>query len=186
MCGQLSALKSERVAAGAKLGILKPLTVEGEMRDDAASHLGRALYLAFVVTYAQGLALLKAASDEKQFELDMVEIAKIWRGGCIIRASLLENIRQAYSVEPRLVNLLQSDSFAETVRVGHEFLKASVLNAVACDVPALGLSSALNYLNAYASERLPANLLQAQRDLFGAHTYQRIDRAGTFHTDWNL
>ncbi len=183
---QISARKAERVAAAAALGIVKPRTVDGEMRDDAVEFLRQGLHLAFVVTYAQGMSMLQTASEEKQFELDMVEIAKIWRGGCIIRAALLEDIRQAFAVEPKLSNLLLSGGFRETVRANHEFLKATVINAVSCDVASMSFAASLNYLDAFATERLPANLIQAQRDLFGAHTYQRVDRDGTFHTDdWN-
>ncbi|MBK8810980.1 MAG: NADP-dependent phosphogluconate dehydrogenase [Acidobacteria bacterium] len=184
---QLSSRWSERIAASASLGVIKPRTIDGEMRDDAVEFLRRGLHLAFVVTYAQGMALLQAASDEKDFELDMVEIAKIWRGGCIIRAALLEDIRKAFAAQPTLSNLLLSEAFRETVRANHEYLKATVINAVSCDVASMAFAASLNYLNAFATERLPANLIQAQRDLFGAHTYQRTDRDGTFHTpDWNI
>jgi 6-phosphogluconate dehydrogenase len=181
---QISSQKAVRVEAAAKLAINRPLTVEGEMRRDALEYLGRGLHLAILTAYAQGMAMLQAASAERGYELYPVEIARIWRGGCIIRASLLEDVRQAYAAEPGLPNLLVSERFAGTVREGYDLLKATVINAVSCDVPAMAFAASLNYLGALASERLPANLIQGQRDLFGAHTYRRIDREGMFHTDW--
>jgi 6-phosphogluconate dehydrogenase len=183
---QISARKAERVEANIGLELIKSRTIEGEMRDDAVDFVRRGLFLAFAITYSQGMALLQAASDEKNYELDMVEIAKIWRGGCIIRAAMLEDIRQAFAAEPKLTNLLLSPVFRDPVRANHEFLKATIINAVSCDVPSMSFAASLNYLNAFATERLPANLIQAQRDFFGAHTYERVDRAGSFHTpDWS-
>ncbi len=181
---QISARKSERVMAAEKLEVVNPFSIEGEMRDNAIEVLRRAIYLAFVAAYAQGMSMLQAASEERSYELDMVEIAKIWRGGCIIRSGILEDIRKAFDAEPKLTNLLLSDEFRDAVRSGHEYLKATVINFVSCDIAASAYSSALNYINAFATQRLPANLIQGQRDLFGAHTYQRTDREGTFHTDW--
>ncbi len=181
---QISARKPERVVAAEKLEVVRPFSIEGEMRENAVEILRRAIYLAFVAAYAQGMSMLQAASDERSYELDMVEIAKIWRGGCIIRSGILEDIRKAFDAEPKLTNLLLSDEFRDAVRSGHEYLKATVINFVSCDIASSGFSSALNYINAFATERLPANLIQGQRDLFGAHTYQRTDREGTFHTEW--
>jgi 6-phosphogluconate dehydrogenase len=130
--------------------------------------------------------LLKTASAEKNYELDMVEIAKIWRGGCIIRAKLLEDIRQAFAAEPDLENILVSDVFVPVLRRNQALLKAFVHFALSADVPCMSAAASLNYLKAYSTERLPANLIQAQRDYFGAHTYQRIDEDGIFHTpDWD-
>jgi 6-phosphogluconate dehydrogenase len=117
----------------------------------------------------------------------MVEIAKIWRGGCIIRAALLEDIRKAFDSEPELDNILLSDAFVPTIRKHQGLLKAFVHFAVSSDIPCMSAAAAMNYLKSFATERLPANLIQAQRDFFGAHTYERIDKAGTFHTaDWEV
>ncbi|HQU93066.1 MAG TPA: hypothetical protein PLK77_12250, partial [Pyrinomonadaceae bacterium] len=126
------------------------------------------------------------ASAEKGYDLDLVEITKIWRGGCIIRSAMLEDIRKAFEADPNLANLLVADNLANTIRNEQNILKATVKFAIAADVPCMAFSTSLNYLKAYASERLPANLIQAQRDYFGAHTYQRTDKEGTFHTpDWD-
>ncbi len=181
---QISALKSERVETSKALNIIFPFQIEGETREMAIDLVRQGLHLAFVITYAQGMALLKAASAEKEYELDLVEIAKIWRGGCIIRASLLEDIRKAYAEKPELENLIFSPDFTKTIKLQQGSLKAAVIYCFSCDVPALTFSSTLNYLKSLATERLPANMLQAQRDFFGAHTYQRIDKEGIFHTEW--
>jgi 6-phosphogluconate dehydrogenase len=181
---QISARKTERVAAAKKLGGTE-LTVSEELRDGTIEFVRDGLHLAFITTYAQGLSLLKAASLEKNFAFDMVEIAKIWRGGCIIRAALLEDIRKAFETETSLENLLVSDVFTQTIKREHALLKAFVHFAISADIPCMSSSASLNYLKAFSSERLPANLIQAQRDYFGAHTYQRIDKEGIFHTpDW--
>ena len=143
------------------------------------------MHLAFIITYAQGLSLLRAASEEKNYDLDLTEIVKIWRGGCIIRSKLLDRFREALVADADIPNLLIAENLRDTIRREHNLLKATMKFAIAADVPCMGFGTALNYLKAYASERLPANLIQAQRDLFGAHTYQRIDKEGTFHTaDW--
>ena len=140
----------------------------------------------FIVTYAQGMSLLQTASKEKEYELNLAEIAKIWRGGCIIRSALLEEMRRAYSKNPELVNLILDDEFAEILSKNRDFWCHINNEFSVSQVPSLCLSSALSYFDAFRSARLPANLIQAQRDFFGAHTYQRIDEEGTFHTpDWD-
>lgn len=182
---QISARKSERVAAATSLGISMPLEVDAGLREDGIGFVRAGLHLGFLTAYAQGMAMLRAASEEKGFELDMVEIAKIWRGGCIIRAAMLEDIRIAFAAEPNLANLLYAPNFREMIRREHAMLKAFVHFAVSTDIPCMAAAASVNYLRAFATERLPANLIQAQRDYFGAHTYQRIDKEGTFHTpDW--
>jgi 6-phosphogluconate dehydrogenase len=180
---QISAAKELRIRISEKLSTtnyqLSTEIKENDIRD--------ALLCAFIVTYAQGFAMLHAASLEKNYELDMVEIAKIWRGGCIIRAALLEDIRRVFAADPALSNLLLSDVFTGALREKRGQLKAFVQFAGAADIPSLAVGASLNYLNAFATGRLPANLIQAQRDYFGAHTYQRIDAEGTFHTaDWQI
>ena len=182
---QISGRKAERVAAAKKLAIVvDELSVSEELRDSTTEFVRDGMHLAFILTYAQGFSLLRAATFEKHFDLDMVEIAKIWRGGCIIRAALLEEIRNAFEVEPELVSILLSDVFVPTVHKKQELLKAFVHLAASSDIPCMSAAASLNYLRAMATERLPANLIQAQRDLFGAHTYERIDREGVFHTEW--
>ncbi len=179
---QISARKEFRTIFSAKLPTSHyPLPTESEPET-----IRKALFCAFIATYAQGFSLLQAASLEKGFELDMSEIAKIWRGGCIIRAALLEDIRQAFAAEPEPENLVASDVFFPTVVEKLADLKIFTNNAAAADIPHMCAAATLNYLIAFTSQRLPANLIQAQRDYFGAHTYQRTDKEGTFHTpDWD-
>jgi 6-phosphogluconate dehydrogenase len=183
---QISALKKERIEAAKLLGVSQDVQLDETLAPDTIHFVESGLHLAFIIAYAQGLSLLKAASTEKNYDLHLSEIVKIWRGGCIIRSALLEKFRQALDANPNLPNLLVAENIRDTIRKEHNLLKATLKFAIAADVPCMGFSSALNYLKAYASERLPANLIQAQRDFFGAHTYQRIDKEGTFHTpDWD-
>ena len=148
--------------------------------------LKNALLSSFIVTYAQGMSLLQTVSTEKNYGLNLSDIAKIWRGGCIIRSALLEEMRRAYADNPDLANLILDDKFAEILNDNREHWRAVNEKLLDSRVPSLCLSSALAYFDAFRSERLPANLIQAQRDFFGAHTYQRIDREGSFHmADWD-
>jgi 6-phosphogluconate dehydrogenase len=148
--------------------------------------LKNALLSSFIITYAQGMSLLQTASIEKNYGLNLSEIAKIWRGGCIIRSALLEEMRRAFAENPHLPNLILDDKFAELLNENREDWRAVNEKLMDSRVPSLCLSSALAYFDAFRSERLPANLIQAQRDFFGAHTYQRIDREGSFHmAEWD-
>jgi 6-phosphogluconate dehydrogenase len=193
---QISAQKQQRVELAEKLGSYQyqpgvtlatpPVGIDGAALSPDLETLRTALHAAFLLAYAQGFAMLRAASDERSFKLDMVEIAKIWRGGCIIRAAMLEDIRKAFTAEPNLANLMLSPNFRDTLGNGRPALQKVVAAAAAANLPAMAFAATLNYLTAYSTERLPANLIQAQRDYFGAHTYQRTDRDGTFHTaDWD-
>ncbi len=148
--------------------------------------LKHTLLSSFIVTYAQGMSLLQTASVDKDYDLNLSEIAKIWRGGCIIRSALLEEMRRAYSENADLPNLILDDKFAEILSKNRDFWCEINNEFAISQVPSLCLSSALSYFDAFRSSRLPANLIQGQRDFFGAHTYQRLDKEGTFHTpDWN-
>jgi 6-phosphogluconate dehydrogenase len=154
--------------------------------DRFVEELKNALLSSFIVTYAQGMSLLHTASAEKNYDLNLSEIAKIWRGGCIIRSALLEEMRRAFAENPDLPNLMLDDNFAELLNENREDWRAVVEKFTDSRVPVMCLSSSLAYFDAFRSERLPANLIQAQRDFFGAHTYQRIDKEGIFHMeDWN-
>jgi 6-phosphogluconate dehydrogenase len=144
----------------------------------------RALYAAKITSYAQGMALLRQASQEYKYDIDLAEVAKIWRAGCIIRASLLSDIRAAFIRNSALVNLMLDDSFSKALASGQQALRDVVQAAVSAGIPVPALSSSLAYYDSYRSARLPANLTQGQRDFFGAHTYRRVDRDGVFHTDW--
>jgi 6-phosphogluconate dehydrogenase len=143
-----------------------------------------ALYAAKICSYAQGFALMRLASKEYDYNLNYGEIARIWRGGCIIRARFLNDIRQAFIRNSDLPNLMIDPEFAQTMNERQSALRKVVALAAENGIPALAFSSSLAYFDAYRSARLPANLTQAQRDYFGAHTYRRVDREGTFHTEW--
>lgn len=178
----LSSLKAQRSAASKIIHGPQPeFKGDRERLVDAARD---ALYASKITSYAQGLGLLRIASDEYIYDLNISEIAKIWRAGCIIRAGLLNDIMSAYQRNPSLVNLLLDDVFRTEVESRQDAWRFVVQTAVGMGIPVLGLSASLAYFDAYRSERLPANLTQAQRDYFGAHTYRRIDREGTFHTEW--
>jgi 6-phosphogluconate dehydrogenase len=182
---QISARKAERVMAAEKLGISQDVQIDETLAPDTIGLIESALHLSFITAYAQGFSLLQAASAEKAYELNLAEIAKIWRGGCIIRAALLEDVRRIFEKEPDLVNMLLAEALGPTIQREHALLKATLKVAIAADIPCMAFAASYNYLKSYASKRLPANLIQAQRDFFGAHTYQRIDKEGTFHTaDW--
>jgi 6-phosphogluconate dehydrogenase len=176
----LSALKHEREHAATQL---RGVTGGG---DHAISldALRDALLAAKVCAYAQGFAVMAAASEAHGWRLDFGTIAAIWRGGCIIRARFLDRIADAYGRDPTLANLLLDPYFAEILAQAQPGWRAVVAAAAIRGVPVPALGSALAYFDGYRSARLPANLLQAQRDYFGAHTYERVDRPGSFHTDW--
>jgi 6-phosphogluconate dehydrogenase len=146
--------------------------------------LGRALFAGMISIYAQGMALLVAASDKYRYNLDLEAVARIWRGGCIIRAVLLEDICAAFHARRELPNLLLAPNLSRKIMAHQEDLRQVVCQAAGLGVPAPGLMVSLGYLDAYRSAWLPANLIQAQRDYFGAHTYERVDAKGTFHTAW--
>lgn len=153
--------------------------------DRFIEELKNTLLSSFITTYAQGMSLLQTVSTEKEYGLNLAEIAKIWRGGCIIRSALLEEMRRAFAENAELPNLMLDDKFAEILNKNRENWRSINSKFSESRIPSLCLSSALAYFDAFRSERLPANLIQAQRDYFGAHTYQRIDKEGVFHTpDW--
>jgi 6-phosphogluconate dehydrogenase len=178
----LSAFEEQRERASAVLQ--RPVRHFGGDRAAFLTQLRRALYAAMIITYAQGLAILSTASDKYEYHLDLEAVARIWRGGCIIRAALLEDIRAAFRAKRDLSNLLLDPNLSQKVMEHQEDLRRVVCQAGELGVPAPGLMVSLGYLDAYRSAWLPANLIQAQRDYFGAHTYERIDAKGMFHTEW--
>ena len=179
----LSAYKDERVLAS-KLYSEKEISIP-ENVESFIQEVGDALYLATLISYAQGLALLVKASEEYNFEIPLKDVVKIWRGGCIIRSVLLEKFYTAYSADPNLSNILLNQEISEIVKSKIQSLRKTASFAVENGISSLGLQTALGYFDAYTTESLPVNLIQAQRDYFGAHTYQRVDREGVFHTTWN-
>ncbi|MGM0753515.1 MAG: NADP-dependent phosphogluconate dehydrogenase [Bacillota bacterium] len=179
----ISAMKEERVKASKILRGPRNKEFSGN-KEEFIEMIRKALYLSKICSYAQGFAQLQSASDEYNWDLKPGEISMIFRGGCIIRAGFLEEIKKAYDREPGLTNLLLDPYFKEIVENYQEEAREVVATAIKLGIPVPGLASALAYYDSYRSESLPANLLQAQRDYFGAHTYQRVDKEGTFHTDW--
>jgi 6-phosphogluconate dehydrogenase len=178
----MSALDSEREAAAEVLAGPSP-RYHGD-RDAFIERLQRALYAAMIVTYGQGMAQLRVASEEKEYGLDLEAVARIWRGGCIIRAALLDKMRSAFSADPDLANLLLDPNLGRAVEERQEDLRAVVRTAAELGIPAPALAVSLAYFDSYRNAWLPANLIQAQRDFFGSHTYERIDAKGVFHTQW--
>ncbi len=153
-------------------------------RDTFLIQLSHGLYAAMIFTYAQGMELLAVASEKYEYHLDLEAVARIWRGGCIIRAALLEDICAAFHARRNLPNLLLDPNLSSKVREHQEDLRQVICQAAESGVPVPGLMVSLGYFDAYRSSWLPANLVQAQRDYFGAHTYERTDAKGTFHTEW--
>jgi 6-phosphogluconate dehydrogenase len=177
----LSALKDERVIAAKILGSAGKFTGDKAALVAAAE---QALYASKITSYAQGLSLLKMASQEYNWNIDISQIVPVWRAGCIIRASLLSDITNAYRRNPDLPNLLLDEAFTQAVLSREVAWRTVVQTAVGLGVPMLAIGASLAYFDAYRSAVLPANLTQAQRDFFGAHTYRRVDREGIFHTQW--
>ncbi len=189
----LSAQKEARVRAskqlegpGAAQNTEMRAVVEKLVGDKAAftEAVRQALYASKIVSYAQGFVQLQAASAEHDWKLDYGLSALLWRGGCIIRAKFLDSIKEAFDAEPDLENLLLNSFFDEAIQNAQEAWRAVVATATVLGVPVPAFSAALGYYDGYRMARLPANLLQAQRDYFGAHTYKRVDKDGTFHSEW--
>jgi 6-phosphogluconate dehydrogenase len=178
----ISALKPQRAAASLLLrGPAMKYAGDRQRVLDAARD---ALYASKITSYAQGLGLLRLASEEYGYGLKPGDIAKIWRAGCIIRARLLGDIMEAFRRDPTLVNLLLDGAFRDAIEQRQEAWRFLVQTAIGLGIPVPALSASLAYFDAYRSERLPANLTQAQRDYFGAHTYRRVDKPGVYHTEW--
>ena len=178
----ISAIKEERIAAS-KILSGPGVKYEGN-RDEFIEAIRQALYASKICSYAQGFSLMKAASEEHGWNLHLGEIAMIWRGGCIIRAQFLHRIKEAFDRSPDLANLILDPYFKDIVERSQDKWRLVVSTAANSGIPIPAFSSALCYYDSYRRERLSANLIQAQRDYFGAHTYQRVDKEGVFHTEW--
>jgi 6-phosphogluconate dehydrogenase len=179
----ISSMKEERVRASKVLAGPEVGTYEGN-KEELIEAVRKALYMSKICSYAQGFAQMRAQSAESGWNLRYGDIAMIWRGGCIIRAQFLQNIKDAYDQDPELENLLLDSYFKEIVVGYQSALREVVSVAVKQGIPVPSFSSAISYYDSYRSENLPANLIQAQRDYFGAHTYERKDKKGSFHTNW--
>ncbi len=179
----LSAMSAERSAIGSVFG--SPVAPYAGDRAAFVSQVGRALNAATILTYAQGLESLRHASQAYKYDLNLAEVAKIWRGGCIIRSALLEDIRAAFSSNPNLPNLIVDPRVAPKVKANVPALRETIRTAVDMGVPVPCMMASLSYLELLRAGTLPTNLTQAQRDFFGAHTYERTDAEGTFHSHWD-
>jgi 6-phosphogluconate dehydrogenase len=179
----LTALKQERVQASKVLKGPTKGRYSGD-RKQFIEQVRQALYASKICSYAQGYVQLQAAAAEHEWPLDYGSIALLWRGGCIIRARFLERIKEAFDADKNLQNLLLAPYFAEATARAQEAWRNVIVTAAQLGIWVPAFMTALAYYDGIRQERLPANLLQAQRDYFGAHTYQRLDREGTFHTDW--
>jgi 6-phosphogluconate dehydrogenase len=180
----LSALKAERVAASAVLP--GPTYVAPPDRKGFIEDVRRALYCSKIISYAQGYMLLREAAKDQKWNLNFGGIALMWRGGCIIRSRFLGKIKEAYDKNPQLTNLLLDDFFTKVLIDDQAGWRQAIMQAIQCGVPTPAFTTALAFYDGYRTGRLPANLLQAQRDFFGAHTYERVDkpRGQFFHTNW--
>lgn len=179
----ISAMKDERVKASKLLTGPKVEAFKGK-KEELIEAVRKALYLSKIVSYAQGFAQMRAASEEYEWNLSYGDIAMIFRGGCIIRAQFLQKIKDAYDQDPKLANLLLDPYFKEIAESYQSALREVLTLAIESGIPVPSFASAIAYYDSYRTETLPANLLQAQRDYFGAHTYQRVDKEGVFHTNW--
>jgi len=178
----MSARKDERVKASI---ILKgPSKIPSTSKDQIIADLEASLYASKVVSYAQGLGIIKAASDKKGWNVNLTECARLWKGGCIIRAKLLDDIQAALARDEQLPNLMVDSKFAQALNDRHMAWRRIVTLCVASGLPCPALAGSLNYFDSYRTASLPSNLTQAQRDFFGGHTYQRTDREGVFHCAW--
>ncbi|MCI0378793.1 MAG: NADP-dependent phosphogluconate dehydrogenase [Gemmataceae bacterium] len=174
--------EARRAGSRALLGAHKTFSYEPEA---FLPHLEAAYHAASVMTYAQGFALMQAASKKHGYDLDLATVARIWRGGCIIRAAVLEDICRAFEAQPALVNLMLDPKLAQEITKRQRDLRFVLRTAIDLGIPVPALASTLAYFDAYRAARLPTNLIQAQRDFFGAHMYERIDEPGTYHTEWD-
>jgi 6-phosphogluconate dehydrogenase len=179
----LSARRAERAEAASRLAGPEP-GAGGRADPSLVDDIHHALYASKVVAYAQGFAQMAAASEEEGWQLDLGQLATIWRGGCIIRARFLDRIREAYDADPHTANLLLVDYFGKAVADAQDSWRRVVATAAQQGVAVPAFSSALSWYDGYRRARGPANLIQGLRDLFGAHTYRRLDREGSFHTRW--
>lgn len=177
----LSALKHDRLQSSSIFGECGTFEDRSEVQ---VQDLGNALHACMIITYSQGMALLSAASKYYQYDVPLSDVARIWRGGCIIRAAVLEKIRSAFTNRPDLTNLIFDETLSRKINECQASLRKVVRSAMAIGIPVPAFAASLSYFDSFRSSWLPANLIQAQRDYFGSHTYERIDEPGVFHTEW--
>jgi 6-phosphogluconate dehydrogenase len=178
----LSVYKEQRIKA-AQIYNQPPGKIS--ITQEVLANIENTLAFSFVLAYTQGLSMLAKASDELKMDIPLPSVIKVWKAGCIIRSALLGNFTEAYERNAKLPNLLLDSEISELLKNREESIRATIALAVQSKIPIAGISSALSYYDAFLSKRMPTNLIQAQRDFFGAHTYQRIDKPGVFHTEWH-
>ena len=178
----LSAMKEERAAAAGEYAVEEKYASAN--KEELINSCKNALHFAFILSYAQGLHLLHEASKAYGYNVNLAEVVRIWKGGCIIRSALLNDLRKAYLENNSINNIIHSPVFVNTLKGLRQSAAYLCSTAINNKIPVTAFTASLNYFDAYCTERLPANLIQAQRDLFGAHTYERTDAPGSFHTDW--
>ena len=181
----ISTLKDERVEASKELSMIKTPELTQSEKQELIESVRKGLYFSKIMSYAQGFAQMRIASEEYDWDLQYGEIAKIFRAGCIIRAQFLQKITDAFERDADLKNLLLDKYFLYVTESYQEAARDVIVTAVKAGVPVPTFASALSYFDSYRSETLPANLIQAQRDYFGAHTYERVDKPGTYHFEWS-
>ena len=180
---EMTTIKEERTAASIILHAVKEkITVE---HSGLITLLQDAMHFCMITIYAQGMSLLKEASAKYNYQVNLPVVSSIWRGGCIIRSAMLEDITKAFTANPSLNNLMTSEVFSEQLNHLQKHTRSVICTAVSAGIPVPAMMASLSYFDSYRSSWLPANLIQAQRDFFGAHTYERIDGQGSFHTEWN-
>ena len=182
----LSSLKDERVAASAHYPAIEARPAFASNRDGWKNDLRDALYAARVCSYAQGMALIAAGANEYKWNINLAEMARIWKGGCIIRARLLDPVRQAFTSNPALANLIVDPAIAREMQKAAPGWRRVAAAAATGGIPVPAISASLAYFDSYRTARLPQNLTQAQRDAFGAHTFERVERPGFVHADWQM
>ena len=182
----LSSLKDERVAASTHYPAIEAHPAFASNRDGWTNDLRDALYAARVCSYAQGMALIAAGSAKYSWNIALAEMARIWKGGCIIRARLLDPVRQAFTADPALVNLLVDPAIAPAIQGAAPGWRLIVAAAASGGIPVPSLGASLAYFDSYRTARLPQNLTQAQRDAFGAHTFERVEKPGFVHFEWGI
>ncbi|HEV7620921.1 MAG TPA: NADP-dependent phosphogluconate dehydrogenase [Flavisolibacter sp.] len=178
----LSVYRDQRLKAAQ---LYKPSIPKTKITQDLLNALENALSFSFAIAYAQGLSMLAKASDVWEMDIPLPDVIKVWKAGCIIRSALLGNFSEAFNNDPKLPNLLLDKSIAALLKEREESVRTVVALGIGAKIPMNGVASTLGFYDAYLSGRMPVNLIQAQRDYFGAHTYQRMDKPGVFHTEWH-
>lgn len=181
---EMTTIKEQRlIAADILVAVKDKITVE---HSGLINLLQDAMHFSMITIYAQGMSLLKEASSRYNYNTNLADVSSIWRGGCIIRSAMLEDITTAFTENPELDNLMINNVFSEQLNELQKHTRSVISTAIAAGIPVPALMASLSYFDSYRSSWLPANLIQAQRDFFGAHTYERIDKPGSFHTEWNV